>query len=85
MLHMSNYWSVGGNVNFQFLIMQERFFNRVQVIFFLFIEFIGVTLVNKITQVSGAQFYNTSPVHCIVCLPPQVKSRSITIYPPIPS
>ena len=45
---------------------------------------IGVTLVNKIIQVSGAQFYNTSSVHCSVCSPPQVKSPSITIYPPYP-
>ena len=51
-------------------------------IFFLFIKFIGVTLVNKIIQVSGAQFHNTSFVHWTVCSPPQVKSPSITIYPP---
>ena len=40
------------------------------------IEFVGVTLVNKIIQVSGAQFYNTSSVHCTVCspLPPHPKS-----------
>ena len=49
-------------------------------LFFLFIEFIGVTLVNKIIQVSDTQFYNTSSVHGIVCSPPQVKSPSITIY-----
>ena len=30
--------------------------------FFLFIEYIGVTLGNKIIQVSGVQFYNTSSV-----------------------
>ena len=30
--------------------------------FFLFIEFIGMTLVNKIIQVSGTQFHNTSSV-----------------------
>ena len=36
-------------------------------------------MVNKIIQVLGAQFYNTSFVHYIVCLPPQVKSLS----PPI--
>ena len=52
--------------------------------FFLFIEFIGVTLANKIIQASGAQFYNTSSVYCAVCSPSQVKSPSITIYPPIP-
>ena len=47
-----------------------------------FIEFIGATLVNKIIQVSGAQFYNTSSVHCVVCSPPKVKSLSSTIHPP---
>ena len=51
----------------------------------LCIEFIGVTLVNKIIQVSDAQFYNTSAVHCIVCSPPEVMSLSITTDPPIPS
>ena len=40
-----------------------------------------MTLVNKIIQLSGAQFYNLSGVHCIVCSPPQVKSLSTTIYP----
>ena len=50
-----------------------------------FIEFIGVTLVNKIIQVSGSEFYNTTSV-CLLCSLPQVKSPSITIYlPPIPS
>ena len=39
--------------------------------------------INKINQwVSGAQFYDTSSVYCIVCSSPQVKSPSITIYPP---
>ena len=46
--------------------------------FFLFTEFVGVTVVNKIILASGAQFYNTSFVHCIVCSPPQVKSLSVT-------
>ena len=41
---------------------------------FPFIEFIEVTLVNKIIQVLGAQFYSTSSVHCIVHFPPQVIS-----------
>ena len=31
-------------------------------------------------QVSSAQFFNTSSVHCIMCSLPQVKSSSITIY-----
>ena len=44
--------------------------------FLIFIDFIGVTLVKKIMQVSGAQFYNTSCVHCIMCSPPQVRSLS---------
>ena len=47
-----------------------------------FIEFIGVTLVNTIMQVSGVQFYNTSSVYCTVCSPPQVKLSSIVIFPP---
>ena len=50
--------------------------------FFLFIEFVRVTIVNKILQVSSAQFYNTSSVHSMVYSPPSVKSPSITIYPP---
>ena len=50
----------------------------------IFIECIGVTLVNKIVQVSRVQFYNTSSVYCIVHSPPQVKSPSITIDPPLP-
>ena len=51
---------------------------------FLFIEFVGVTLVNKILQVSGAQFYYTSSVYCTVCSPPQVRPPSTTTYPPYP-
>lgn len=39
-----------------------------------------MTLVNKTTQVLGVPFHNTSPVYCMVCSPPQVKSSSI-IYP----
>lgn len=38
-------------------------------LFFFFMECTGVTLGNKTTQVSGAQFYNTSPVRCTVCSP----------------
>ena len=54
--------------------------------FFLFIEFIRMTMFNKIIQISGAQFHSpSSVVHCIVCSPPQVKSPSITIYPPHPT
>ena len=48
---------------------------------FLFIEFIGMTLVNKIIQVSGAQFHNTSSVYCIACLPP----KSSLLPPPFVS
>ena len=49
----------------------------------IFIEFIGVTLINKIPQVSGIQFYNMSSVYCFVYSPPQVKSLSITINLPL--
>ena len=35
--------------------------------------------VNKIT-VSSVKFYDTSTVHYIVCLPPKVKSSSLTMY-----
>ena len=38
--------------------------------------------INKILQVSSAQFYDTSSVHCTVCSPLHVKSSSITVYPP---
>ena len=48
------------------------------------IECIGVTLVNKIIQVSGVSFSNTSSVYCIVCSPLKVKFPSITIYAPFP-
>ena len=53
--------------------------------FFNLIEFVEVIVVHKIIQVSGVQFYKTSPVYCTVCSPPKVKSPSITIYPPLPS
>ena len=56
-------------------------FIPLKIVFFFFS--IGVTLVNKIVQVSGAQLHNTSPVYCIVCSPPKVKSSSITIYSPL--
>ena len=49
-----------------------------------FIECIQVTLVNKIMQVSGAQFYNTSSVYCIVC-PVSVHHHLSLLYPPPPS
>lgn len=45
------------------------------VIFFLFIECIVVTLIDKIIQVSEAQFYKTSSALCIVLLP-EIKSMS---------
>ena len=50
--------------------------------FFFKIDFIGVTLVNKIIYVPGVQFHNTPSVYCIVCSPPQVKSPATTIYAP---
>ena len=59
--------------------------STVFLIFFLFIKFIGMTLVSKIMQVSGAEFHSTSSIYCIVCSPPQINSPSITIYPPYPS
>ena len=50
-----------------------------------FIELIGEALVNKIIQLSGVQFYNTSSVCCSVCSLPKVRSPSITFYPSLPS
>ena len=40
-----------------------------------------MTLANKIIQVSGAQFYNISNVHCTVCSPPQVTSLPSPLPP----
>ena len=52
-------------------------FSEITVLFVLiFTEFIEVTVVNKIIQVSSVQFYTLS-VYCIVCLPP--KDLSITV------
>ena len=48
--------------------------------FCIFIEFIGVRLVNKIKRVSGAQFYSTSSMHIVVCVHPS-KNLFITMYP----
>ena len=39
--------------------------------FYFFIEFIGVTLLNKITEVSDIQFHNTSSVYCVFTTPSQ--------------
>ena len=55
------------------------FFYTNSIYFFLFIECIGVTLVNKTIQVSGAQSQNTSSIRCTGCSPPQVRSLSINI------
>lgn len=53
--------------------------------FFLFIERIGVTLTDKIIQVSGAQFHTTSSVHCTVCSPPKPSLLpSLSSYTPPP-
>ena len=41
-----------------------------------------MTLVNKITQASGARSHSTSPVHCVLRSLPQVRSPSTTIYAP---
>ena len=38
----------------------------------------GVTLVNKMIQVSGVQFCNTASVHCI---PTQTHASSVPTYP----
>ena len=46
---------------------------------FFLIEFIGVTLLNKIIQVSDIQFYDLSSIHCIGCSPPHVKFPSVTV------
>lgn len=50
--------------------------------FFLSFKLIRVTLVS-VTQVSGAQFHNTSSSHCIVCSSPKSglhPSSFITLY-----
>ena len=41
---------------------------------FIFIEFIGVTLVNRIIQVSGVRFYNIS-LYCVFTTTSQVSSH----------
>ena len=50
--------------------------------FLFFIEFVRRHWLIKLYkfQVYNST-YNTSSVYCAVCLPPQVKSPSITIYP----
>ena len=48
---------------------------------YFFIEFIGVTLVNKIIQVSDVQVYNASSVYCIVCSPPKSSPHSSPFVP----
>lgn len=49
--------------------------SMVYAFYFIFIKCIGVTLVNKIIYVSSTQSYNTSPVYCMVCSTPKVKSQ----------
>ena len=50
----------------------------------LFIEFMGVTLVNKIIQVSSVQLYNTKPsVYCTVCS--TLSQIFYHHFPPLPS
>ena len=59
-----------------------RYYVHFKICSFL-IKIIGVTLVNKI--VSCVQFYNTSYVYCIVCLPSKVNlPPSSCIRPPLP-
>ena len=58
-------------------------------ILLFFIEFIRVTLVNKIIYISGLQFYNTpvlynTSVYCIVCSLPQVESLPSPFTPSDP-
>lgn len=61
-------------------------FLAIKYVFFLFIEFIGVTEVNKIIQVSGVEFCNISSIYTVLYVHhTQVRSLSITIYPSIPS
>lgn len=61
-------------------LMQHKIF----VVYKFVIEFMGVTLLNKIMWVSGVQVYNTSSVCGIVGSPPHVQSPSLTIHPPYP-
>ena len=56
---------------------------QVFVCFFLFIGFIGVKLLNKIIQVSGAQFHNTSSVYCIVFHHPKSGLLPSPFIPPM--
>lgn len=51
--------------------LEKKFFLHFKL---FLIEFIGVTLVMTIIQVSVKQFYNASSACCIVCSPPQVLS-----------
>ena len=77
----SNWYKITSQVDFFLKLLPFhllRWVNQNLPGFFCYIELIGVTLVNKIIQVSVVQFYNTSSVHCIVCSPPQVKSPSTT-------
>ena len=53
--------------------------------FFLFIGCIGVTLVNTVIQVSGAQSHSTSSVHCAVCSLPKSGVRPSPFTPPCPA
>ena len=53
--------------------------SRIQNLYY-FIKCIEVTLLNKFIWVSSVKFYDTSSIYCIVCLPPKVKSPSITMY-----
>ena len=78
----------GGNVACQYLFGGWR---EVTFYFYLFkkcfVEFIGVTLVNKIIYASGAQFYNASSVYCIVVHHPKSSlhpSPFTPLYPPLP-
>lgn len=59
-----------GLVKIQILVPQVCF--TASILLSFFIDFIRVTLVYKIIQISAIKFYNTSSINCIVCFPPQV-------------
>ena len=54
------------------------------ILFYNFIQFIEVTLVNKIMQVSSVQPYNTSYVYCIVHSVPKSSLLPSPFIPPFP-
>ena len=57
------------SVTLKFIQSKIRFFFSSSV-FTIFIDFIGMTLVNKIIQVSCVQFYSISSIYCILFTTP---------------